>query len=1135
MTFRNSKFPCKSALITVCLLESFAALGTAVLTIVAMPHFNILSNTMILNSVCFFPSILQIIQHIRNPNWKMSPSVLSILFTTLGFILFGVGYYVDLLWSSIGSSKMSTNISIAVVAVCLVSINWWENFANFSQNGFFRSLEKNLAESNNTMYMCSSVIRILVTGVVVGSSVPIMGENWSKITSASWDEVTLAMSLFAIQALSSALCHWFGVVACKMHSLKCSFAFPMLCTTLTVISTFMTVFVLHYKEAEARSGDVRTFDLPTFCHNLNVQPDENPSKAQQLIVEISHNICNTTVVGPQYLSGFALLGVSGLCWWAGLLLSTCYVWRLKLQRIERTTTLFVRRLYEAAFMDQSMLLNIKFQDFKRQDSEIETCTTEHVKIYLCATMWHETFDEMLKIITSMFRLDKYRPRHGVSNKEKFDFEAHIYFDDAFLKETEELKERRVNSYVECLATAIEEVHRVFTYNKETQLASNLDSDASTLRTRFTVTPYGGQLQYTLPNGNFLYVHLKDKDRIRHKKRWSQIMYLYYLLGWKLYRKYECSAAGQGTESPETLRQNLKKEAQNTYILALDGDTDFYPSSLLLLVDRLRMYPHVGAACGRIHPTGIGPMVWYQKFEYAVAHWLQKSSEHVLGCVLCSPGCFSLFRAAALMDDNVLKMYTMKATEASHFVQYDQGEDRWLCTLLLQQGWRVEYNAASDAFTNAPQEFKEFFNQRRRWTPSTMANTLDLLNRGRQTAKKNPSISSPFILYQIVTMGSSILSPATVCLLIAGALSFVLQWNGNLTILLAIIPPALYLLLCFVGKPDTQITVAAYMGIGYAFLMTATFLSIIGDMVQAQTFMTPTGLFLIFMSLLYLVTAMLHPKEFHLLIYGLLYIICVPSGYLLLTIYSMANLHVVSWGTRETSTQIEEKKEEQDESKSHVRYQKKCQCLCWDIEMQVHDNNYKMMPRTKKPLIVLLEDAAPQTSQETEAAILRENHIQSKESWIGQLIQKSRCRVFQEENLPDDEMEFWKSLIRNYLEPIKEDKATQERIQSDLKSLRNKTTFIYFMMNLLWIGATFFLQLIGPSIHIKLPKMYSNGTLSTTEHLSVEPIGFMFLLSFATLLLLQFLALLYHRVYTFIHFVAYQGTAGQRNNLVRRSR
>ncbi len=68
----------------------------------------------------------------------------------------------------------------------------------------------------------------------------------------------------------------------------------------------------------------------------------------------------------------------------------------------------------------------------------------------------------------------------------------------------------------------------------------------------------------------------------------------------------------------------------------------------------------------------GPMVWYQKFEYAIGHWLQKSTEHVLGCVLCSPGCFSLFRASAIMDDNVMKTYAKQATKASQYVQYDQG-------------------------------------------------------------------------------------------------------------------------------------------------------------------------------------------------------------------------------------------------------------------------------------------------------------------------------------------------------------------------------------------------------------------------------------------------------------------------------
>ena len=68
----------------------------------------------------------------------------------------------------------------------------------------------------------------------------------------------------------------------------------------------------------------------------------------------------------------------------------------------------------------------------------------------------------------------------------------------------------------------------------------------------------------------------------------------------------------------------------------------------------------------------GPVVWYQRFEYAIGHWLQKSAEHMFGSVLCSPGCFSLFRVKALMDDNVMRTYATLPTEARHFLQYDQG-------------------------------------------------------------------------------------------------------------------------------------------------------------------------------------------------------------------------------------------------------------------------------------------------------------------------------------------------------------------------------------------------------------------------------------------------------------------------------
>ncbi len=46
--------------------------------------------------------------------------------------------------------------------------------------------------------------------------------------------------------------------------------------------------------------------------------------------------------------------------------------------------------------------------------------------------------------------------------------------------------------------------------------------------------------------------------------------------------------------------------------------------------------------------------------------------------------------------------------------------------------------------------------------------------------------------------------------------------------LAIVPPTVYLILCFKLKSDTQINIAAIMSVLYAFLMAGAILSIIGN-------------------------------------------------------------------------------------------------------------------------------------------------------------------------------------------------------------------------------------------------------------------------------------------------------------------
>ena len=67
---------------------------------------------------------------------------------------------------------------------------------------------------------------------------------------------------------------------------------------------------------------------------------------------------------------------------------------------------------------------------------------------------------------------------------------------------------------------------------------------------------------------------------------------------------------------------------HAYILTTDADVKFKPDDVMALMDRMSRDPSVGAVCGRTHPMGSGPLVWYQIFDYAIGHWLLKVRSYV---------------------------------------------------------------------------------------------------------------------------------------------------------------------------------------------------------------------------------------------------------------------------------------------------------------------------------------------------------------------------------------------------------------------------------------------------------------------------------------------------------------------------
>lgn len=101
------------------------------------------------------------------------------------------------------------------------------------------------------------------------------------------------------------------------------------------------------------------------------------------------------------------------------------------------------------------------------------------------------------------------------------FLAHVFFDDSFVRKHKKDTDPQVNQYVRLLASLIDEA------------AKEVHGTRVVVRPpKIYSTPYGGRLVWTLPGKTKMIAHLKDKKFIRAKKRWSQVMYMYYLLGYK---------------------------------------------------------------------------------------------------------------------------------------------------------------------------------------------------------------------------------------------------------------------------------------------------------------------------------------------------------------------------------------------------------------------------------------------------------------------------------------------------------------------------------------------------------------------------------------------------------------------------
>ncbi|XP_034828810.1 chitin synthase chs-2 isoform X1 [Maniola hyperantus] len=1205
--FKTSKTPTSVQFMVVFITESLHTIGMGLLFFKILPELDVVKGAMITNCLCIVPAILVLLSRSSRDTkrfMKVIVDMAAIVAQVTGFIVWPLIENKPVIWL------------IPISALC-ISLGWWENYVSRqSPIGIIKSLARIKEELNHTRYFTyrfMSVWKIILFLLCILMSIWMDGDDPAMffqlfkpgfgphnivveevqiqlggtlipdlanatLTGDSVEVAAVHKSAFyvlLIQIFAAYLCYIFGKFACKILIQGFSYAFPINLVIPLVVNLLIAACGL-------RNGDNCIFHgtIPDYLFF------ESP---------------------PVFSLGDFITRQMAWIWLLWLLSQTwitIHIWTPKAERLASTEKLFILPMYNGLLIDQSMALNRKRDDQKdvktedlaeiekeKGDEYYETISVhtdntgssprtikssdQITRIYACATMWHETKDEMMEFLKSILRLDEDQCARRVAQKylrvvdpDYYEFETHIFLDDAFEISDHSDDDSQVNRFVKLLVDTIDDA------------ASEVHQTIIRVRPpKKFPAPYGGRLTWVLPGKTKMICHLKDKAKIRHRKRWSQVMYMYYLLGFRL------------MELPISVdRKELM--AENTFLLTLDGDIDFRPHAVRLLIDLMKKNKNLGAACGRIHPVGSGPMVWYQLFEYAIGHWLQKSTEHMIGCVLCSPGCFSLFRGKALMDDNVMKKYTLRSDEARHYVQYDQGEDRWLCTLLLQRGYRVEYSAASDAYTHCPEGFNEFYNQRRRWVPSTIANIMDLLADYKHTIKINDNISTPYIAYQMMLIGGTILGPGTIFLMLVGAFVAAFRIDNWTSFEYNLYPIAIFMVVCFTMKSEYQLLVAQILSTAYAMIMMAV---IVGTALQLgeDGIGSPSAIFLISLSSSFFIAACLHPQEFWCIVPGIIYLLSIPSMYLLLILYSIINLNVVSWGTREVQTkktkkEIEQEKKDAEEAKKKAKQKSllgflqgvnsneeegsiefsfaglfKC-LLCTqpkgneeklqlmhiastldklekkldtverivDPHGQIRGRKHSLGLRGSTngdPLVTVAEGEEEERGSDSETETMSSMPREKRDDLINPYwIEDTELKKGEVDFMNQTELSFWKDLIDKYLYPIDANKEAEARISRELKELRDSSVFSFFMVNALFVLIVFLLQLNKDNIHIKWPfgvktnityDEVSQEVLISKEYLQLEPIGLVFVFFFALILVIQFTAMLFHRFGTISHILA----------------
>ena len=157
---------------------------------------------------------------------------------------------------------------------------------------------------------------------------------------------------------------------------------------------------------------------------------------------------------------------------------------------------------------------------------------------------------------------------------------------------------------------------------------------------------------------------------------------------------------------------------------------------------------------------------------------------------------------------------------------------------------------------------------------------------------------PYVAYHFLMLTFSLIGVSTTIMMVAEALFISLGYgiSKGVCYTIVLVPVALFIIGCLLSKDqDLQLNLAKWFSLCFSFLMATVLIGIIMEGVNCP--LSPSFLFFMSLVAINVLAAVLH-LDIMTLFYGVIYFLFIPSCFIFLQIYSIANLNDVSWGTRQ---------------------------------------------------------------------------------------------------------------------------------------------------------------------------------------------------------------------------------------------